>query len=147
MRAAFPSMSPTTLLIWASASLIGFRLSVENSTTALLEHRAAPAHVHRDRAEEHGEAEPADERRVRLVPDHADDRGDDEDPDQPQPESTRTHTGAKYGHRDRTSVSRAGRVRERRLLGGPVRTRIRRRRRRGDASPAAAARAPARARR
>ena len=34
-RAALPSTSPTTLLIWASASLIGFRLSVENSTTTL----------------------------------------------------------------------------------------------------------------
>src|SRR3954451_4161378 len=66
-REAFPSTSPTTLLIWASASLIGFRLSVENCTSApFRERRAPPAHVDDEPAEEHGEAGPAENPRVRL---------------------------------------------------------------------------------
>src|SRR3954452_4549800 len=90
--AALPSTSPTTLLIWASASLIGgFRLWVENSTTALPQRRAAPADVEHDRAEEHGEAQPAHECRGRLLADHADDGGHDEDDDQPGSQCIRAH--------------------------------------------------------
>src|SRR3954466_11238842 len=91
-------MSPTTLLIWASASLIGsFRLSVENSTTALSERRAAPAHVQDERGEEDCEAQPADERRVGLLADDADHGGDDEREDQPRAEGVRLHAGRMAG--------------------------------------------------
>src|SRR5690348_13376446 len=91
MRPAFPSMSPTTLLICARASLIGFRLSVENSSSSLRAGCSPPLEVHDDRTEEEHEARPADPRRVRLLADDAHDRGDGEDGYQPQPLGVRRH--------------------------------------------------------
>src|SRR5579885_342924 len=92
MRAVLPSTSPTTLSIRASASLIGFRLSVENSSTAFLEHRSAPAGVDGDAAEEDREPEPADEGGAGLRPDGRHHRRDDEDRYQPQTQGVRRHT-------------------------------------------------------
>src|SRR5581483_9268933 len=93
-RAALPSTSPTTLLICASASLIGFRLPVENSSTALRERGAAPRHVEDDGAEEDREAEPAEKRRVLLLADDAQHGGDDEHEHEPEPQGVSAHTGA-----------------------------------------------------
>src|SRR5581483_1651326 len=92
-REAFPSMSPTTLLIWASASLIGFRLLVENSTTPLRERRPAPAEEDRDGDEEDGEVDPSEEPRMQGVRERTDRRRDDEDGDQQQAKGRTPHTG------------------------------------------------------
>src|SRR5262249_38085932 len=81
-----------TLLIWASASLIGgLRLSVENPSTALPQGGAAPIGVEDDCAQEEGEAQPAHEGGVRLLRDDADHARHDERRDQPGTERVRAH--------------------------------------------------------
>src|SRR6266700_1210858 len=84
-------MSPTTLLIWASASLIGFRLSVENSSTPLPEGRPAPGDVEGDGAHEDRDADESEEGRVRLVRDDADDGCEREHPDQVETKGAGAH--------------------------------------------------------
>src|SRR5689334_11149712 len=89
--AVLPSMSPTTLLICASASLIGFRLSVENSSSPLVPHGAAPEGIEHHGDQEDAEAEPVQEAAVLLVADEADHRRDDDQADQPGSQGRGAH--------------------------------------------------------
>src|SRR6478752_8905824 len=82
-RAALPSMSPTTLLICASASLIGFRLSVENSSSPLVPDGAPPERVDADGGEEDAETERIHDPQVLAAADEAEHRGDDDQADHP----------------------------------------------------------------
>src|SRR5215211_5649677 len=87
-RSRLPPRSPTTLLIWASASLISsFRLSVENFSS----HGPPPGEVEGDAGDEERERQPSDQRRVRLLPDDADDRRGDEREDQDRAQAVRAH--------------------------------------------------------
>src|SRR6476469_7540543 len=91
-RAALPSMSPTTLFVWASASLIGFRLSVENCiSAALCGAPAPPVDVEKHRGEERRERQPADPRAVGLLADHAEDGRHHEQADHPRTYLLRAH--------------------------------------------------------
>src|ERR1700739_728699 len=84
-RAVLPSMSPTTLLICASASLI---------CPTDMGQGAPPLEVEEHGDEEDGEREPADERRGPLLPDEAEHRGGGERADQQPAERVgpQTHT-------------------------------------------------------
>src|SRR6516162_5588035 len=82
MRVALPSMSPTTLLIWARASLICLTHIVQ---------RATPPEVDDDGDEEGQERNPAEGRRGRLIRDHAEHRGDGNQRDQEPAERVRAH--------------------------------------------------------
>src|SRR6476661_3472211 len=107
---ALPSMSPTTLLICASASLIGFRLSVENSSSPLVADGPPPEPVEEDRREEDSEPEPVQDAAVLAVADVADHRGDDDQRDQQRPQPVGAHTGPVWIAGPHSAGSKRGRT-------------------------------------
>src|SRR5437763_8689913 len=93
MVAALPSMSPTTLLICASGSLIGFRLSVENSSSPLAADCPPPVRVGADGDEEDAEADRVQDPAVLPIAEEAEDGRDDDQRDQEKPDAVGAHTG------------------------------------------------------